>query len=583
MSIEEDRYIRVASLAELEKSGSHTLSCQGRTVVVFYHAGSIYAVDNRCPHMGFPLDRGSICDGILTCHWHHARFDLSSGGTFDAFADDVATFPVLIKDDDVWLDPIPEPRDEVNHWSRRLNDGLEHNISLVIAKAVLGLQAARNDYRIALTIGIHFGLHYSVQGWGPAMSILTCCANILPKLSEVDRPLAIYHGLQHVARECAGKAPRFPVEPLPSGIIGQKNAIQWFRYFIDVRDTEGAERCLRTAIECDLPKQLIADMLYAAATDHIYLDDGHLLDYTNKAFELLDHVGWELAGSVLTSLVPGMAEARRSEELNAWRHPVDIASLLLQTRDELPSLYKKGQRAICTWKDKERLTLLLLGDDPEVIINTLKDTIQSGAAPEALSSALSYAAFLRVAHFSTANEFGDWDTVHNTLTAANALHQALTRTPSVELMRGLFDCAMRIYLDRFLNIPAKQFPTIETSNQDEKDLLQDILNSTDRQQNTEGLSRLISTFMSSYANQNSLLAMLGKIMLREDAEFHSFQIVEAAFQQYQIHHEKEIRRHLLIAIGRFLAAHSPTPRTTVQTYQIALRLHHGEDIYRSNL
>jgi hypothetical protein len=27
--------------------------------------------------MGFPLDRGSVDDGILTCHWHHARFELA--------------------------------------------------------------------------------------------------------------------------------------------------------------------------------------------------------------------------------------------------------------------------------------------------------------------------------------------------------------------------------------------------------------------------------------------------------------------------------------------------------------------------
>ena len=42
-----------------------------------------FALDNRCPHMGFPLERGSIEDGIFTCHWHHARFDLESGCTFD--------------------------------------------------------------------------------------------------------------------------------------------------------------------------------------------------------------------------------------------------------------------------------------------------------------------------------------------------------------------------------------------------------------------------------------------------------------------------------------------------------------------
>lgn len=53
--------------------------------------------DNRCPHMGFPLDRGTVKDCILTCHWHHARFDLASGGTSDPWADDVRAFPVTIR------------------------------------------------------------------------------------------------------------------------------------------------------------------------------------------------------------------------------------------------------------------------------------------------------------------------------------------------------------------------------------------------------------------------------------------------------------------------------------------------------
>jgi nitrite reductase/ring-hydroxylating ferredoxin subunit len=50
-----------------------------------------FPLDNRFPHMGFPLERGGVEDGILTCHWHHARFELASGCTFDLWADDVPT------------------------------------------------------------------------------------------------------------------------------------------------------------------------------------------------------------------------------------------------------------------------------------------------------------------------------------------------------------------------------------------------------------------------------------------------------------------------------------------------------------
>ena len=72
MTSSENGLIRAARLSELEKHGQLTVQVDGHTLALFQHQEHIYAVDNRCPHMGFPLDRGSVCDGILTCHWHHA-------------------------------------------------------------------------------------------------------------------------------------------------------------------------------------------------------------------------------------------------------------------------------------------------------------------------------------------------------------------------------------------------------------------------------------------------------------------------------------------------------------------------------
>ena len=195
MSIATKGQLRAGTLDEIRERGPVVVTSGGHTIAVFYHEGSVYAVDNRCPHMGFPLARGTVKVGILTCHWHHARFDLCSGGTFDPFADDVRTFPVTISDGEVWVEPVPPARDEKAHWSSRLREGMEHDIRLVIAKSVLGLQACGADYRTPLTIGAEFGTTFSAAGWGPAMSILTCMANILPHLTEEDRSIALYHGL----------------------------------------------------------------------------------------------------------------------------------------------------------------------------------------------------------------------------------------------------------------------------------------------------------------------------------------------------------------------------------------------------
>src|SRR3970040_2210572 len=93
-----------ARLAVLREKGCLAVRVNDHTLALFAHGERVYAVDNRCPHMGFPLHRGTAKDGILTCHWHHARFDLVSGGTFDQWADDLQTFPVEIRDGEVWVD-----------------------------------------------------------------------------------------------------------------------------------------------------------------------------------------------------------------------------------------------------------------------------------------------------------------------------------------------------------------------------------------------------------------------------------------------------------------------------------------------
>src|SRR5262249_2623925 len=62
----------VGSLEELKAKGRLVVHGDHRPILVVYDRGHVFALDNRCPHMGFPLERGSVEDGILTCHWHHA-------------------------------------------------------------------------------------------------------------------------------------------------------------------------------------------------------------------------------------------------------------------------------------------------------------------------------------------------------------------------------------------------------------------------------------------------------------------------------------------------------------------------------
>ena len=67
-------FVRAGTLEDLKAKGQIVVRGSHRPILLVYAQERVFAFDNRCPHMGFPLDRGSVEDGILTCHWHHARF-----------------------------------------------------------------------------------------------------------------------------------------------------------------------------------------------------------------------------------------------------------------------------------------------------------------------------------------------------------------------------------------------------------------------------------------------------------------------------------------------------------------------------
>lgn len=592
-------WVKVAALADLETTDRKVVSTVDRPVLLVRHDGRLFAVDNRCPHMGFPLDKGSIKDCILTCHWHHARFDLASGGTFDQFADDVRSYPVELRGEEVWINLAPRT-DERTHLLKRLNDGLERDIRLVIAKAAIGLLDWQGDPREPFRSGLVFGTQQRAAGWGQGLTMLTCFMNMLPQLDPADRPRALYHGLNAVSVEAFGMAPRFTLDPLPGVTADLVVLKRWFRQFIEVRDDEGAERCLVSAIRAGASSAEIADILFAAITDHRYIQIGHPADFANKALEALDIAGWDQAEPTLASLVRGIAMAARMEESNAWRHPIDLVDILEAAFDRMPEAVAAGAAMRVStpayrWQERKELAEQLLSDDPYANIERLLVALHNGATAEQVAGTVAYAAALRIARFHTANEFGDWDTVLHTFTFANAVHQGIRRISAapidraaesttaeervLPLLRGVFDAAMSIYLDRFLNTPPAKLPQPQPDDRIPQDILANLLALLDRQQQVNQAGEVVACYLTNQGDDSPLLATIGKALLREDRDFHTIQAIEAAFNQYRLLRGSPEATHVLIGAIRYLAAHAPTVRAEGQTFQIAERLHRGDKLY----
>ncbi|TJY43969.1 Rieske (2Fe-2S) protein [Cohnella pontilimi] len=571
-------WVEAGSVAELKTQGSKVVR---GGIAVFYHGERVFAVDNRCPHLGFPLHLGSVCDGILTCHWHHARFDVCSGGTLDPWADDVPAYDVKVEGDTVWVSSRPRETDNTAKLMNRLRQGLEQNIAIVIAKAVVGLMEAGVAADDIVRVGIEFGTGQG-NGWGAGLTILTAMRNVMPKLDKTGRILALYHGLVQVARASSGRAPRHLLGPLPSTDVREERLIQWYRNCMEVRDTQGAEKVLLTAISGGMAPERIAEMMLSAVTDHFYLDGGHTFDFHNKAFEALEMMGRGSAQQVLASLVPMMAEPTRSEELHHWLAPVDLVTPIRQAFEWLQSADISAGHA--AELDEQAFVNQVLSDKPIETIGTLTDLLLSGVEPSRLAQLISLAAAERIVRFHTQNDFGDWIAVLHTFTYAHAVHERLLRSKEPLLNRALFYGVVAVYHDRFLNVPRAPKPAAgDKAGRSYR--LEELLELMDRRQQVEESARWAAGYLAAEQDAAALLNTLGHGLLREDAEFHTFQMYEAAVSEYDRWQDRtddfarQAKETILLACTRYLAAHAPTAREVPHTARIAWRLYRGERLF----
>ena len=286
-----------------------------------------------------------------------------------------------------------------------------------------------------------------------------------------------------------------------------------------------------------------------------------------------------------------MVAARGADESTEWRQPVDLVALCAKASADLAAAFAAG-RDRGPWLNHTELSQNLLGDDPGRIIGALQAAVSEGASLADLGRSLCYAAALRVARFGTANEHGDWETAHHVFTYCNAAHQVLKRIDGdsvhvagfVEASRAALHGALAIYLIRFLNVPPARLPaegdeSLESMPSTIEEIRSALLEAFDRQHQIDAAALLVMRHLTLGHPPELIISALARALLREDAGFHAYQMLEAGVRQFGEWGNTEPGRHILVAVARYLAAHSPTERGWLQTADIAARLSRGDQLH----
>ena len=96
-----EKFVRIGKVEDVPPGQSRAVKVQGKTIALFNVSGSLFAINNVCPHKGGPLHKGKVKGYVVGCPWHDLQFDVRTGFGTDGGGYCVASYDVQIQDGEI--------------------------------------------------------------------------------------------------------------------------------------------------------------------------------------------------------------------------------------------------------------------------------------------------------------------------------------------------------------------------------------------------------------------------------------------------------------------------------------------------
>lgn len=379
--------------------------------------GTLLALDNRCPHEGYPLVQGTLKGCVVTCSWHNYKFDGRTGACLIG-DEDAVTFPVREVEGSIEVDLTPPPVD----FARRMESlaaGLSARDTGRISRDVVRLLADGATASQVAAFGVAWDARYGEYGPSHGLPVLADILRWTDASAGLDAALPLAQALDVSAESNLRRPPRDRGAPLPAG----PDAAAELRAAVEAEDVARAEGLVRGMIAAGADIETLEEAFYPLVADH-FLDFGHPLIYLVKLGGLARRVPLDL-DAVFGALAAGITTGTREDLLPAWAGfrkrwaEVDVGALEARPRSgTLP---------------RDALVAL----DPPA---ALAAVVESDAPVDQILDALVHAAAVRLGRFDVSIDSrvgvqDDWLDITHRFTVANAVRHAVTRWRSPERWR----------------------------------------------------------------------------------------------------------------------------------------------------
>ncbi len=434
-------FVRALSVADIPDGQGRLWRHGDKRIALFRTPAGVYAADNRCPHQGYALKDGDIRGDVLTCAWHNWKFRLTDG-TCVFGGENIRTYPVSVRDGCVYVDLTdPAPEEISPELFASLLQAMGDVDTGRLARDTMRLRAIGTPLTEVVRAGVTYGATRAEYGWNHSLAALADC---LTMASAFDGPLStlpVIQGLATVSRTEVRRPARS--QPDPADVVAEygsaADGLAAFPALIDAERGEEAQALLRGLLVAGVSREEIRRAFLTAITDH-FLGYGHPMIYCQKAFDLLDRIGWSEADTVLAPLVPAITWSTRYDRLpymrrflRAWRES-DLAEPMPAAAHADPDTAGQGLRRV------------LLGGMPEDAVAGVMSAVRGGVPVPRIIDVLASVAAARLGRFDIDSDTDDtkdagWLDVTHTLTYVNALRWAWSADPGPAVLRGVLHAA----------------------------------------------------------------------------------------------------------------------------------------------
>lgn len=447
-------------LDELSLGRPRVFKSGGRQLAVVRPAeGAVYAVDNRCPHEGYPLAQGVVVGGsVLMCCWHNFAFELRTGRCVSG-DEDVRSYPTRIVDGRVEIDLAdPDPLSRADGVFASLEGALlERKLGQAARDVVRLLEAGVPPEEVTARI-VAFDAARGEFGPDHAFPVAADALPLLARHPGVKAALPIMLVADVATESNAGRPRREFPEPIDPGddpeAAGRRlvEAAEAFRL-------PEVEALVHGALARGWGRDVLEPWLFRLASRH-FLAFGHGLIFQVKTFDLLDRIGWQHAGALLPPLAWVIGAMPREERIPThagFRKRLDALEA------ELPAWVEKQGAGTLDAGARSAIRTGVLDGSLDEALDAVADALRAGAPGDAVAGVLSIAAAERLLRFDLEVDADPgvqegWLDETHLITYANAVRTGLRRHGDADALRGLLFAAWFIHRMQPLDQPPERRP-----------------------------------------------------------------------------------------------------------------------------